>query len=180
MSERILIAPAATKEWWARIIRWVLRSKYNHVFFLYECKLWGGWWAADIRKQGVQKTPSEDALQRVKFIEYWACSMPLEKGLRKTRKFILSGYDFLGLLANLFRVLLWRITKFRWLKPCHSADKVFCSEYVAMVIALSDIPHSEDLEPAIVSPEAVREFMDGSIYFNQVDNPFAIGGNGGR
>jgi len=172
MKERILIVPAATKEWWASIIRFVLRSKFNHIFIIYESMLWGSWWAVDIRKYGVVKVPSEKATDRVKYAEFWECRLPLERGLKETRKYVLSGYDILGVISASIKWALWRFTGFEWTRPVHSADKMWCPEYVAMIIRMSGIPHAESMEPAVSFPGDIQSFMDSSIYFKQVDNPF--------
>lgn len=171
MSTDILIVPVATKEWWAAVIRFCLRRKFNHLFIAYPSETWGGWWAADIRGDGVTKVPLEKAMARVKYAEFWESSMDLTVGLKRTRKFVMAGYDTLGAIANGVKVLLWRLTGWKSLRPVHSTDKVYCEEYGAIVIRLSDIHHSEEMDPPTLWPGDVRDFMDRSIYFNEVPDP---------
>jgi hypothetical protein len=156
----------------SKLYKWILKSKDTHVFFLYESDLWGGWFAADIMEDGVIMLPEEkSSTQRATTLTFFECSMPLDVGFKRARKFVDSGYDFLALFANLMRIMLWRWFGWKWLKPVGSSKRMYCAEFVATIFRLADIPHSEELDPEVTSPGMLREFMVNSIYFDQVDNP---------
>jgi len=156
----------------SKLFKWILKSKDTHVFFLYESELWGGWFAADILEDGVVMLPEEkSSTQRAKTLTFFECKYPIEDGFKRARKFVMSGYDYLALAANLTRVMLWRWLGWKWLRPVNSDKRMYCAEFVATIFRLANIPHSEDLDPAVTSPAMLREFMDTSIYFNEVPNP---------
>ncbi len=186
MSERIVIVPIETSEWWAKLIRWVLQSRWNHIFILFEDSTLGGWWSIDIRNDGVHVIAAEkSSLTRLGKAEFYECNHSLLPALQQSRKLVGSGYDWLGLSMNLFRLLLWRFLKIKWLKPVHSLGRMTCVEYVTTFLRIG-CPVAIDkyekegtsLEPAVTRPQEDRDFMSDSGAFYEVENPLKFGGAG--
>lgn len=164
-NNKIVIALAGTTDWYAKIIQKALDQPINHALILYQDPVWGGIFAAEINAEGLSLIPFEIANKRFDFIEIWECSIDLLPGLTSTRLMIGSKYDWLGMLAGLFRILWWKVSGQIIEQPVHSVDRVFCSEYVSQVIKSAKVPMSEDLIPVDTSPGHLREWMEQNPYF---------------
>jgi hypothetical protein len=173
-TERVVIVSISSDDFVGRFIRWALHSKYNHSYILYESHLWSGWWAADIMPEGVVKRAAEKSMKRKALdIRFHECLAPLNSGLEKARRLVGAGYDWKGLFFNLIRFNLARFFKINWLKPAHRLDKLFCSEFVALVIQWSGVKSFAEVDPSMISPQEIFDILEGDEHFVQVPNPLA-------
>jgi len=178
MSERVLIVPIATNDWWAPVVRWFLCSKYNHIFVLFEDSTLGGWWAREALFNGVQIISSErSSLSRVKHAEFYEYKDSLVPGLQESRKSVGVGYDRCGLVINIFRMFLYKVFKIKWLRPVHDPEKHTCPEDIMQIFEAVFVPGIDDLRPSMVMPGELRDFMLFSEDFHTVENPTTFGGS---
>lgn len=170
----VLICFAATKEWWAAPLRWLLRSKYNHLFIMYYSVLWERWKTIDITKYGVQELPAIRSLHRVEKIECWKYHRSLIHGLQATGNLIGSEYDWLGLIANIARLFIWRVLGLEWRAPLQDASRFMCFEFGIHLLHLAGISNSFCLEPSITAPEEFRNFLKNNGGFETVNCPLEV------
>lgn len=172
MTERVLIVPIATDNWWAPLVRWFLGSKFNHIFILFEDYTLGGWWAIDIREDGAHIVPAEkSSLTRLKHAEFYEYKKPLVDALKASRCIVGSGYDWLNLASNIVRIFLWRHFKFDWLKPTQDPDRHTCYEWTIEFLDLEPSMQIGELEPSISMPGDIRNFMAEDKKFHTTENP---------
>lgn len=170
----ILLCFVATKEWWAKPLRWLLRSRYNHLFVLYYSVLWERWKTIDITKYGVQELPAIRSFNRVKEIECWKYHRSLIHGLQASGNLIGSEYDWLGLIANIIRLCIWRIFGLQWRSPLHDMTRFMCFEFGIQLLRLAGITSAFQLEPSVTSPEELRDFLKNNGGFETVKCPVEV------
>lgn len=172
MKERILLAVAASETIFGSVIRSLTQSPVNHSFVLYESTLWGGWWATQVDEHGVQKLPAMHLCARYETLELYECVVDLVPGLRRCRSMIGAGYDFLGIIGFLFKLLVWRLLGRRILNPFHRNNREFCSEFVANVLKSANVPGFEAVDPPSLSPGDLRNIFLANNCFHRVFEPW--------
>jgi len=172
MTERVLIVPIATDEWWGPLVRWFLRSKFNHIFILFEDATLGGWCAREARSDGVYIVDAEkSSLTRMKYAEFYEHNDSMAVAMKESMNIIGIGYDWLGLMSNIFRLFLWKILKVKWLKPVHAPGRHTCAEDTLSVLRLVPVSGIGILEPSTTMPGEIRDFLLKSTDFHTVENP---------
>jgi hypothetical protein len=92
----------------------------------------------------------------------------LRTGVVSVRDHIGDRYDWLGLLWGLFRLVVKRLTGWRISNVVHSDEKLFCSEFVVLILKNSVIPGTRDWVPESVSPAKIRKFLLQNSLFKKV------------
>jgi hypothetical protein len=80
--------------------------------------------------------------------------------LHKIRDEIGAPYDYAGLVAFAWVILVLRLfkKKVRW--PWRNSGAQFCSELIWRFFIAAEIPGAGDRDPETVTPEDVLEFME--------------------
>lgn len=155
--ERILVVCAASDTRIGRWIRALTCSPVNHCFLIYQSRLWAGWWAAQIGSRGVVKLPAKKVVPAYSSLEFYEYHGDLSAGLRACRGMVGQGYDYLGILGFLIKIMCWRLLGRRIKNPWHRQNKEFCSEFVANVLGAAGVPMFAECDPASLSPGDVRD-----------------------
>lgn len=176
-SEGILVAVSASNNLLGRIIRFLTDSSVNHAFIMYESRLWGGWWAAQIDERGVRKLPAKVVLPTYEkvFLYRYVVAGPLQgasalsAGLQACRYMVGWKYDWLGIVGFIFKLMIWRLLGRRVFNPLHGRNREFCSEFVANVLKKAQVPNFSKVDPASISPGDVLELIKADPHFRRVE-----------
>lgn len=169
--ERILVVCAASNTALGRAIRKLTGSPVNHCHLLYQSRLWGGWWAAQIGKEGVQKLPANKVMREYALTECYEYVHDLSPGLRACRGMIGQRYDYLGIAGFMVKLAAWWIARKKIKNPWHHQNAEFCSEFVARVLGANGIAGFDEDDPASLSPGDVRTLIRDNPQFCQVTWP---------
>jgi hypothetical protein len=171
-SEGVLIAVSASNNLVGRIIRFLTDSSVNHAFILYESRLWGGWWAAQIDEYGVRKLPAKVVIPTYKRVDlYRYAGKTLSPGLQACRYMVGWKYDWLGIVGFIFKLVIWRLLGKRIFNPLHGRHREFCSEFVSNVLKKAEVPSFSSVDPASISPGDVLSIIKADPLFRRVDVP---------
>lgn len=157
--ERIYVVCAASDNLVGRLIRKLTRSSVNHTFLLYESRMWGGWWAAQIGPDGVKKLPAGPVMQKYYLTECYEYAGNLGPGLTACRAMVGQRYDYWGVLGYLLRLVAKRVVDRDIRNPWNVQNEEFCSEFVAHVLKAARVDHFRDCDPASLSPGEVRGYL---------------------
>lgn len=171
MKNRVLIVLARSKSWYAPFITAITDTWFNHAFFVYEDKDFDQWMALDVLPGGPVILPVSRAMDRYLRIECWEYDGDLWEGLRKSVDDIGGGYDWLGLVSAISKLILFKIFRIKRLRPVHWAHKYMCFEWVMAIMKRSGVAGSENLDPAIVPPAQFCNFVERHDDFFQVVPP---------
>ena len=140
----------------SKLIRWVTKSAWSHVWIEYPSGIWGGTWAAHSSYNGVVKLPVENVRRTYPAYKVYRCNYNLEKGLQKAREYIGAKYDY-GVIWNGLLLVLLRLTgwKFLWKIAARNANKFSCSEFVSSILKASNL-YSGD--PELTTPGDLELF----------------------
>ena len=165
---KIAVAFAGTTDWYSRFIQRLLKQPINHALLVYKDPVWGGLFAAEVDGEGLRVLPFEIARKRFDLLELWRCNVDLSVGMSAVRFMIGSRYDFLGMIAGVFRILWWRLTGRRTTYKLHSKDRLFCSEFVTHVLQQASVPRADVLDPPNTSPGALRAWLRTNPAFEAI------------
>jgi len=128
--QRIRIVFERSNTWLGAIIRWLTRSKLNHVAVEYYSTDWQEDWAIEAELRGVWTRPS---YQR-KWLHEFEVLYDVSEDMRKAQRFIGDNYDFKGIFVFGWLLLFWRLFKVRLRRPWASSKGQLCSELVSRMI----------------------------------------------
>ena len=120
----IRIGFGTTDKLHSRLIRWVTRSPWSHVWIEYESQEWGGWWVAHAGPTGVVKVPMETVHAAHTKRRVYECEANLTPGLRAVRKYVGAEYDYRSVLWNGLLLLLSRVFAREWLNKNRRSEQV--------------------------------------------------------
>jgi hypothetical protein len=180
MKSRVFICFSASDTWYGRMIRYLTQSDFNHVFLSYKSDMWGGWWATQVDDDGVRLLPLEKVVGKKKMpVEcYETVSSDVFDGLVSVRDYIGSRYDWRGIFGFLVKLIVWRLFGKRILNPFHDRAKMFCSEFVMLILQKANIGNTMNYDASSASPEDVRKFLTHSPIFKRKGEP--LGGSDGE
>lgn len=174
----IRIGFGTTDKLHSRLIRWVTRSPWSHVWIEYESEVWGGWWVAHAGPSGVVKVPLETVRAAHLKRRIYECRLDLSSGLSASRMYVGSAYDYKSVLWNGFLLLLSRVFAREWLTKIvtRNRSKMSCSEFVGTILKKAGVFASENaeivllaigvgdgksLDPEFVTPGMLERFCAG-------------------
>jgi len=169
----------------SRLIRWVTRSPWSHVWVEYESEAWGGEWAAHAGPSGVVKVPLETVHAEQSKRKVYDCRLDLIPGLRASRGHVGAAYDYRSVLWNGLLLLLSRVFAREWLTKIvtRNRSKMSCSEFVSTIMKRAGVfdteravkplfamgvSNGESLDPEFVTPGALEQFCAASEDFTVV------------
>ena len=176
MSGRVLIVIARSKSWYAPLITAITDTWFNHTFLVYEDEKFGDWMTLDILSDGPIILPIGRAMKRYKRIECWEYDGDLWGGVKKSKGDIGGGYDWLGLAASVFKLILFKVLRIKRLNPVHWASRYMCFEWVMTIMKRAGVAGGEDLVPSIVPPAQFCNFLEKHEDFTQVIPPVEVWG----
>lgn len=136
-----------------RFIQWVTDCPFNHVYIEFWSDDWGGWQAIDITERGVVQVPASKTGYLDPISRYCA-NEGMGGAIRARRDLIGNRYDWKGLFGGLFKLTMFKLFGFTISKPWHSKGRLFCSEYVATILGLSDA-HRFSRVPWLTTPKDI-------------------------
>ena len=162
----VAIGFATNKKLYSRLIRWAIQCPYSHVWLEYPSTLWAGQWAAHATEGGVRKEALEQAIKRYPKHVAFESKIVLQPGMMKARNLLGKKYDYKviwhAILLVLYRTTGW---KFLWRLVIRDMRKLTCSEFVSIILKGADVPGAERLDPELVSPADLYEFVRHSPHF---------------
>jgi len=174
MSTKVLITLTASNKWYGKQIRKALKSNVNHGLILYRSRDWKDWRAVDTQEKGVTPAVSAKKLTRIDYAECWECDLDLWEGLRATKKDLYKKYDYVGLVFGVIRAVLSNYLGITFNKPIHAHNRLFCSEYIAVVFQGAKLAGTEKWIPANISPKDLQDYMIHDPHFKPVAVPAPV------
>jgi hypothetical protein len=169
--ERILVVVSASDTAIGRAIRRITASPVNHAFILYESRLWGGWWAAQIGPKGVEKLAASKVRKECSTVECYEYRGDLSPGLVACRNMVGEAYDFLGVAGFLVKLAAWRVARRKIKNPWHLQNAEFCSEFVSRILKAAAVDGFADCDPPSMAPGDVRDLVQANDRFTSVEWP---------
>lgn len=178
MCKDVLVCFERSDSWYSHVIRWVTKSKFNHVLIAYPSDTWGGWLATDIQfVDGVRPIILKKVMQRTQqnsIFEFYKCKKDLNHALVKTRNLIGAGYDLKGFLPILLKAYIFtrynKLPKDAFVLP-ENRERIHCSEFVTTILKHAGLPGMDNMIPHLTSPGDLRRYIRNSELFVSVDNP---------
>lgn len=167
MNRRVLVAVSASKTIYGKIVRWLMDSCVDHVFFVIESPEWGGWLSTEVNERGMLLVPAEHAIHNCLRVNFFECVESLWDGLRANRLYIGKKYDWLGIFGFVFRIIVWYLSGRRFLRPV-----IFCSDFCMSVLKSSCIKGTELVDSLSVSPKDLYSFLTDSDMFRHMPGSF--------
>jgi hypothetical protein len=161
----IKIVLTASPMWISRLIRYLTGGRVSHCMLQYPSDLWGGEWVAEATVGGVQKRPAELRRHHVKY--EFLCKFDPKPALHTLRDEIGQPYDYPGIVAFAWVILLLRVFKKRVKWPWKNSKAQFCSELIWRFFIAAGIPGAADRDPETVTPEDVLIFMEEKSEFER-------------
>ena len=168
---RVLIAFTTSDALYAKVLRWLMRSRIHHSLLFYKSPHLG-WLALEIDEDGVHLVNPNRALKRITKMECYESGYDLTTGLLAMKHCIGKRYDWLGLLSGVWRLLLYRLFGYVSKKGSHSISRMFCSEMITGVCLYSGIPAARELKMESTWPTLLRDTIVPDPKVWQVENPF--------
>lgn len=130
----------------SRLIRWVIKSNYSHVFIRYESHHWGDV-VVHATDRGIVVEPFE-RITKNKTIELFELNHDMTKGFANVRQHLTARYDFRSVIWNALLYLLLRITnaQFLWKLVARNAARLSCSEFGVLWLQGAAFPKSNNLD----------------------------------
>lgn len=153
----VMICLVSERDFKARLVQRIMGSKYNHVFLEFYSGDWRNKQAIDVTERGVTQLPASKTGYRDGEVVRFIAKESIERGLRETQALIGNRYDWAGLFGGLFKLLMLKWFGWAIKSPWHSKGRLFCSEYVAMVLSVSD-PDDYRLEPWMSRPTDIMRY----------------------
>jgi hypothetical protein len=135
----------------SRLIRWLTKSKWSHVWIEYYSKRWQRPMVVHSDKKGVIIEPSLNFYMRrdppVESIEYKLHSQQcnLSAGFYDSANYLGKDYGYIALILNSIILILWRMG-WKSLKGVRDIGKYTCSEFVTLFIKNCNIRCELDAE----------------------------------
>lgn len=175
LSQFILICFSATNDIKGKLVRLFTGNVYNHVSILYKSHFWDKWMSIQIDKNGVQILPVYALLKKDMYNKFYKCDVDLSVGIRKNIEYIGKKYDIFGVFGIGIKILIRKIFG-RKIKNLLNVDsRVFCTEYLTMVMQDSGFPGSYEIDSSLSEPGDIIELLCNSnesseIFVTDLDN----------
>jgi len=153
------------RQWYAPLLRWVLDFEYNHTLVVYRDSLWGGWWGVQIDALGVHPLPMSLLKRTFSKCKAYESVVPLDAAFAKSRKFVGDKYDWRALFGNILRLLWWRLSGKKWMKPLQDNTRQMCTEFMVYFLQNARVSGTELFNPSLLSPEMLDDFFKKSDRF---------------
>lgn len=143
-----------------RAIQWFTRSKVNHTWILLKDFSDGLDMVMQASTGGFQLITYQRFLKGATVVAVVRPKVSLDKGIKEALQWLGEPYDFVGIVGMaLVEVGRWfRRSPRNWL---HSSRAMWCSEANVYVLKAAGYPGASVLDPTVVSPEDLLEFMQG-------------------
>jgi hypothetical protein len=161
----IVIGFGTNEKWTSKLIRWVTRSEWSHVWIEYPSGVWGGRWVVHSWESGVVKVPLE--LIREKYPKHRSYDLnrgEMAQGFDWARERIGASYDY-GVIWNALMLVMYRATGWEWLHRIllRNAAKFSCSEFVSGFMKASKVKGTEDWDPEFMPPVDLFQFCEREL-----------------
>lgn len=146
----------------SRLIRWVTRSEWSHVWLEYDSDDWLSRWAVHAGPDGVVAVPVENvrrAYPRARVYELEGAD--LDAGRRVLERYVGAAYDYRSVIWNGVLLLLSRVFAKELLEGAVNRDaaKMSCSEFGTLALIEAGVPEVAELEAELTPPGRLEELV---------------------
>lgn len=166
---RVFICLSASRGLFQWAIRKLTRSKVNHAFLIYESGDFGGWFAVEIAEDGPTTIPAGRALKDKSYLEVYEPRFDLREGMKRRRGDLGRGYDWLGIVGFLLKLIVLRVFRRDIDNPLQDEGRSFCSEYVTGAIAASPDSQLDGIDPDNQAPRHLSILCRRSGRFDRIE-----------
>ena len=103
---KVLLALTTSKKLYARFLRWLMGAEYHHTLLFVNLRALGGWVAIDVDKNGPHIVSVKRAFRNISKFECYYSAYNLFDGISACRDYLGEGYDRLGVLSGIWKLLL--------------------------------------------------------------------------
>ncbi len=172
-SPRVVVCFTAGAGPFARAIRWLTGSDVNHAFVAWESAELGGWVTIPQADERGCVAVAAESVEYQRIECYDAPGLDLARGLPAMRRVLGLGYDWLGILGFLARLVLWRVLGRLIRNPWQRDDRFFCSEATVTFLAAAGVPWARAdrgvLFAASTHPAELRDVVRGDPAFRRLE-----------
>lgn len=164
----VAIGFGTNEKWPSRLIRWVTKSPWSHVWIEYKSMTWGGhWMVIHSASDGVVIEPRERVYGRYPKRKMYECEADLTDGLVAIRDHLGAGYDYPAVIWNGLLLVLYTFLRIEWLNQIvlKNGSRFSCSELVATALKAARVKGTEEFEPELMPPILVDQFCASSEQF---------------
>ena len=158
-SKCILVCLSATDDTKGKLVRFFTGNTYNHVSILYKSHFWGKWMTIQVDNNGVEIIPVYTLLKENMYNKFYRCGTDLSVGIRNNIDYIGRKYDFLGVLGIGLKIIIKKLFNKSVKNLLDVASKVFCTEYLIMVMNDSDFSGSDKIDPSLSEPDDIDAIL---------------------
>lgn len=137
---KALIALATSEKWHAKILRYLMDSRFHHALVFVYLEEFGGWMAIDTDRRGPHLVTTERIFEKISDFECYYSKESLFKGIAKCRNFLSNDYDTKGAIFGTILLVLKKIFSLKPKRNIQDSQKAYCLEYVASVLKYSGVP----------------------------------------
>lgn len=167
----VYVVLAATNVFYARILRWLMNSRYNHAMLVFFDELWESWWAVEVDERGVRLAPLETLKNRYGAYVVYVPEGNMYCGLRGMLPYVGRKYDWKALFNGVWLYFRRKFTGRTDIEKFESVSRYMCSEFVTEFLQKAGVKGTEELVPSLVSPAMLQEHFESSGAFVHVQNP---------
>lgn len=148
----------------SRLIRFITKSEWSHVWIEYPSEVWGGVWAAHSSEEGVVKVPAERVHKAYPKHMFYSCDIDLSGGFFWARNRISAKYDY-GVIWNAILYFLYSFLFADFLRKLvyRNASRFTCSEFVGNILKYAGV--FPDIDPELMTPGDIERFVRKSGKF---------------
>ena len=167
----VYVVLAATDLFYAKVLRWLMGSKYNHAMLVFFDELWEAWWAVEVDERGVRLAPLDSLKKRSGEYVVYVPEGNMYCGMRAMLPYIGKKYDWKALLNGLWLYFRRKFTGRTDLEKFESVSRYMCSEFVTEFLQKADVKGTANHVPSLTSPAMLQEHFESSEAFVHVQNP---------
>ncbi len=149
-------------DWKSKIICWVTRSEWSHVWLEYESAQWQSTMVVHADSKGVMIEPLTNFHERrkrpSKRLSYKVMAGDVSLGFAQSKQYLGKDYGYLALFKNAIILLLLRFGV-KNLSGAKTADKFICSEFALLFLQHSNV-HDCELDAKDVWPGRLAEHLE--------------------
>ena len=152
----------------SRLIRWVTKSPWSHVWIEYKSQTWGGhWMAIHSSAKGVVIEPCENVRKRYPKCKTYECRADIGNGLLAIRHYLGADYDYKAVLWNGFLLLVYTFCPVRELFDIVERNnaRFSCSELASIILKQAKIRGAHGLDPELMTPGMLERFCSSNDLF---------------
>src|SRR3954453_14671478 len=167
----VYIGFSTTRLWLSRAIRWLTRSKFSHCWIRHHSSVWGGTWVTHADWPVVRQWPWETASAAWTVEQLYRPRFDIRPALQAVRCDFEQPYDLIGLFGMAYVMFMLRWFGRGVKNPIANHRRMFCSEFVAHIFKVAQLPDTGSWEPCQLTPQALEAYCAGHPeLFDKIDD----------